>query len=233
MAETRKGGLIVIEGIDGSGKTTQYERLMGTLSASGIGCVGTSFPNYESVSGALVKAYLGGAFGNDPDSVNPYAASSFFAVDRYASFKADRWGEEWRNGGLVVSARYTTSNAIHQASKLDESKRKEFFAWLEEYEYEYLRLPRPDKVFFLDLPVDIAIAHILSREEKTGVPRDIHEKDFSYIRACESAAKSAAEFYGWTRVEVARNGEMLTPDEIEQKLVSLTMELDLIKERRY
>ena len=132
MAETGKGGLIVIEGIDGSGKTTQYERLMRTLSASGIGCVGTSFPNYESISGALVKAYLGGAFGNDPDSVNPYAASSFFAVDRYASFKSDRWGEEWRNGGLVISARYTTSNAIHQASKLAPDKRKEFFAWLEE-----------------------------------------------------------------------------------------------------
>ncbi|MBR4941176.1 MAG: thymidylate kinase [Clostridia bacterium] len=233
MAENKKGGLIVIEGIDGSGKTTQYNRLMATLSASGIGCVGTSFPNYESVSGALVKEYLGGTFGTDPDSVNAFAASSFFAVDRFASFKTDEWGKVWRDGGLVVSARYTTSNAIHQASKLSPDRQKEFFAWLEDYEYRLLKLPRPDKVFFLDLPVEIAIDHILSREEETGVPRDIHEKDFTYLRACALAASAAADFYGWTRVKVAEDGKMLSPDEIERSLVSQTMELDLIKERRY
>lgn len=228
-----KGALIVIEGIDGSGKTTQYERLISTLSASGIACCGTSFPNYESVSGALVKAYLGGTFGTDPDSVNAFAASSFFAVDRYASFKTDPWGDTYRNGGLVISARYTTSNAIHQAAKLSPEKRDEFFTWLEDYEYNHLDLPRPDAVFFLDLPVEIAIDHILSREAETGVPRDIHERDFSYLRACAEAADHAAEFFGWTRIKVAENGKMLSPDSIGQELVARTFSLEAIKERRY
>jgi dTMP kinase len=227
------GKLIAIEGLDGSGKDTQSKLLFSVPTEEGRAVRLLSFPDYESPSSTLVKMYLGGELGKNPGDVNAYAATMMFAADRYVSYKKD-WGEFFADGDSVIIAnRYTTSNAIHQASKLDENKRKEFFAWLEEYEYEYLRLPRPDRVFFLDLPVDIAIAHILSREEKTGVPRDIHEKDFSYIRACESAAKSAAEFYGWTRVEVARNGEMLSPDEIERKLVSLTMELDLIKERRY
>lgn len=233
MTENKKGALIVIEGIDGSGKTTQYERLLATLSASGIACCGTSFPNYESVSGALVKAYLGGDFGTDPDSVNAYAASSFFAVDRYASFRTDPWGETYRSGGLVLSARYTTSNAIHQAAKLTPDRRAEFFAWLSEYEYGQLLLPSPDRVFFLDLPVEIAIDHILSREASSGVPRDIHERDFSYLRACAETAEQAAEFYGWTRIEVARDGKMLSPDLIGQKLASLALELEHVKENRY
>ncbi len=233
MSESKQGALIVIEGIDGSGKTTQYTRLMSTLSASAIACFGTSFPNYESTSGALVKEYLGGAYGTDPDSVNAYAASSIFAVDRFASFKTDTWGKEWRAGNLVVSARYTTSNAIHQAAKLPKADRAEFFAWLDRYEYELLRLPRPDRVYFLDLPVEIAIDHILSREAETGVPRDIHERDFGYLRACADAAEDAAAFYGWTRIKVAENGKMLSPSEIEQSISSQVFALPQIKERRY
>lgn len=233
MDLTRRGSLIVIEGIDGAGKTTQYEKLLSTLGGSGIRCMGTSFPNYESVSGALVKEYLGGAFGNDPDSVNAYAASSFFAVDRYASFMSEEWGREWRNGGIVVSARYTTSNAVHQGAKLRPEQRREFFAWLEDYEYEKLRLPRPDMVFFLELPAEIAISHILSREASTGVPRDIHEKNSGYIRACAEAAEDAADFFGWQRIRVSENGKMLPPETIAQTLAGQAMDLTFVKESRY
>lgn len=214
----KKGRLFVIEGIDGSGKTTQYNLLLTLLREKGIAHAGTSFPNYESPSGRLVKSYLDGAFGSDPGDVNAYAAASFFAVDRYASFKTDLWGGVYRGGGLVLSSRYTTSNAVHQASKLPEGARESFFEWLSVYEYGLLGLPRPDAVFYLDVPLETALSHIQKRAQSGGAAPDIHESSKKYLTDCHAAGSMAADYYGWIKIPVMRGGAMKSPEEISRLL---------------
>lgn len=116
-----KGKLIVLEGIDGSGKSAQYRRLCARFDEMGMAYHHIVFPRYDQESSALIRMYLNGAFGAHPSDVNAYAASTFFAVDRYASYRTD-WGGIYENGGLILSDRYTTSNAIHQGSKLPEAE---------------------------------------------------------------------------------------------------------------
>lgn len=214
----KKGRLVVIEGIDGSGKTTQYELLQKRLDSEGVPYMGTAFPNYESPSGRLVKAYLDGAFGSNPGDVNAYAASSFFAVDRFASFKSDPWGELYRSGGLVISARYTTSNAIHQAAKLPEGERKGFFEWLSGYEYGLLGLPKPDAVFYLDISPEAAAKRVAQREAQGGAHRDIHEKNTDYLNGCAKAGRLAAAYFGWIVVPVTKGDEIIGREEIGEYL---------------
>ena len=141
-----KGRLLVIEGLDGSGKATQAKLLASHLAESGCKVMEITFPDYESDSSALVKMYLSGQFGDKPDDVNPYAASSFYAVDRYASYKT-RWGSFYEAGGIVIADRYTTSNAVHQCSKLPPEQWDDFLRWAFDYEYRLLGLPAPDAVF--------------------------------------------------------------------------------------
>ena len=141
-----KGRLLVIEGLDGSGKATQAKLLAAHLAESGRRVMEITFPDYESDSSALVKMYLSGQFGDKPDDVNPYAASSFYAVDRYASYKT-RWGSFYEAGGIVIADRYTTSNAVHQCSKLPPEQWDDFLRWAFDYEYRLLGLPAPDAVF--------------------------------------------------------------------------------------
>ena len=136
--------LIAIEGLDGSGKATQTELLVETLKQKGILARKVSFPDYESDSSALVKMYLSGQFGVEPFSVNAFAASSFFAVDRFASYKKE-WGSDYEHG-VIVADRYTTSNAIHQCSKLPRDQWDSFLDWLFDYEYKKLGLPAPSTV---------------------------------------------------------------------------------------
>ena len=164
------GKLIVLEGIDGSGKTTQYEMLCRTLKMKGREFISLEFPQYSEPSSALIRMYLNGEFGTSPEDVNPYAASSFYAVDRYASFKKI-WGDYYSSGGLVVSCRYTTSNAIHQASKLERGKRIEFFKWLYEFEFSLMGLPKPDMVIYFSIPAEKAAAQIEKRNMKTDKAR--------------------------------------------------------------
>lgn len=212
------GKLYVLEGIDGSGKTTQYNRLLARAAREGKALAGTTFPNYESPSGKLVSQYLSGAFGSRPGDVNAFAAASIFAVDRFASYKTDAWGEILRSGGTVLSARYTTSNAIHQAAKLPDEEWPAFFRWLAEYEYGYLELPIPVAVYFLHLPAETALRLIAARANASGAARDIHEQDASYLLRCAQAAEAAADFFGWTRVPVTENGEMLPEAAISDRL---------------
>ena len=141
-----KGRLLVLEGLDGSGKATQAKLLAAHLAGSGRRVMEITFPDYESDSSALVKMYLSGQFGSRPDDVNPYAASSFYAVDRYASYKT-KWGSFYEAGGIVIADRYTTSNAVHQCSKLPPDQWDGFLRWAFEYEYQLLGLPAPDAVF--------------------------------------------------------------------------------------
>ena len=190
-----KGKLIVFEGTDGSGKSTQFTRLCRQLEEVRA-FRRLVFPQYEEPSSALIRMYLGGEFGSDPDSVNPYAASAFYAVDRYASWKKI-WEAEYRAGGLILADRYTTSNAVHQAGKLEGQARRDYFAWLSDFEYVRMELPQPDLVLYLDLPTDHAVELLRQRQRETDTQGDIHEADAGYLARCRAAALEAAALYGW------------------------------------
>ena len=214
------GKLIVIEGTDGSGKSTQFALLTSRLEQEQIAFQKLVFPRYSQPSSALIRMYLGGDFGSSPNSVNAYAASTFYAVDRYASYKMD-WGQWYENGGLVVSDRYTTSNAVHQASKEPEESRAEFLAWLYDLEYGKLGLPKPDLILYLDVPTDFTETMMRRREQDTHTHADIHEQDLNYLAACRQSGKAAAEFYGWKVIQCVKDGKMRTIEDIHEEIYRL------------
>ena len=211
------GKLIVIEGTDGSGKSTQFKLLSQRLEKEGHVFRHLVFPRYQEESSALIRMYLGGAFGTSPSDVNAYAASAFYAVDRYASYKED-WGERYENGGLILSDRYTTSNAVHQASKEPEETRGEFLRWLYEFEYDKLGLPQPDLTIYLDVPTDFTEQMMRTREAATNTKADIHEQDLSYLATCRRMGKAAAEYYGWTVIDCVRDGKMRSIEDIHEEI---------------
>ncbi|MBE6809832.1 MAG: thymidylate kinase [Ruminococcaceae bacterium] len=207
------GKLIVIEGLDGSGKSTQLELLPQNLKKSGIDSRSVSFPDYDSNSSALVKMYLGGEFGKKPGDVNAYAASLFYAVDRFASYKTN-WGDYYNQNGVIVSGRYTTSNAVHQTSKMDECEWEGFLDWLYDLEYNKVAIPKPDKVIFLDMPIEVSQKLLSGRYKGDETKKDIHESDTAYLNKCRKAAMFTAEYSGWTIVPCAKDGEPRSIDDI-------------------
>lgn len=219
MSAPQKGRLIVLEGTDGSGKSTQFAKLCQRVQAEGIAFRRLVFPQYQEESSALLRMYLRGEFGKRPEDVNAYAASSFYAVDRYASWKLD-WGTYYQEGGLVLSDRYTTSNAVHQGAKLPESEQPAFFDWLYDLEYVKLGLPRPDLVVYLDVDLETSLERMKHRQEKTGKDGDIHEKDVAYLAACLATGSRAAEHYGWKRVDFKKDGQIRELDEKHEEIFS-------------
>ena len=214
------GKLIVFEGTDGSGKSTQFELLAKRLEAEQIGFQRLRFPQYEEPSSALIRMYLGGAFGDDPEAVNAYAASTFYAVDRYASYQRV-WKDYYQGGGLVVSDRYTTSNAVHQGSKVPEGERAEFFRWLYDLEYDRMGLPRPDLVVLLDMPVELSEQLMRKREQSTGTHADIHERNEDYLKKCRDVALHAAKYYGWRTVSCAKDGAIRGVEDIHEEVYAI------------
>ena len=213
------GKLIVIEGTDGSGKSTQFRLLTEAVAKAGHEFRKLVFPQYSEESSALIRMYLGGEFGSSPSDVNAYAASAFYAVDRYASWKKV-WGEWYQNGGLVLSDRYTTSNAVHQASKEKEEDRAEFLRWLYEFEYDKLGLPKPDLTIYLDVPTEYTEKLMRNREAATGTHADIHEKDLGYLATCRAMGRAAAEYYGWTVIHCVKDGAMRSIEDIHEEIYS-------------
>jgi len=211
------GKLIVIEGTDGSGKSTQFRLMSEHLEKDGITFKHLVFPRYTEESSALIRMYLGGQFGTKPSDVNAYAASSFYAVDRYASYKMD-WGKWYEDGGLVLSDRYTTSNAVHQASKEKGEDRDRFLQWLYDFEYEKLGLPRPDLTIYLDVPTDYTEKLLRHREADTNTKADIHEKDMQYLATCRETGRAAAAYYGWTVINCVKDGAMRTMEDIHEEI---------------
>ena len=211
------GKLIVIEGTDGSGKSTQFKLLAERLEQDNHPFRRLVFPRYSEESSALIRMYLGGQFGTNPSDVNAYAASAFYAVDRYASYKQD-WGNWYEEGGLVISDRYTTSNAVHQASKEVGEKQAEFLKWLYEFEYDRLALPRPDLVIYLDMPTDYTEKLMRHREAETNTKADIHEKDLAYLATCRETGRTAAAYYGWKIVTCVKDGQMRTIEDIHEEI---------------
>ena len=211
------GKLIVIEGSDGSGKSTQFKLLTRRLREEKTAFHKLQFPQYLEPSSALIRMYLGGEFGTDPGDVNAYTASTFYAVDRFASYRDD-WGKIYENGGLILSDRYTTSNAVHQAGKVPPEEREEFFRWLYDFEFGKMGLPKPDLVLCLDMPVELAEELMRRREAQTNTHADIHERDEAYLYQCRQMAAEAAKFYGWKVVPCAVNGTLRSIEDIHEEL---------------
>ena len=209
------GKMIVIEGLDGSGKGTQATLLLENLKKSGRDAFAIDLPNYSDDSSALVRMYLRGEMGRHPGDVNAYAASTFFAVDRYASFKKF-WGNEYDGGKIIVANRYTTSNACHQMTKLPEAEWNPFLDWLFDFEYRKLGIPAPDCVVFLDMPVEVSQKLLEKRYENDESKKDIHELDVDYLHHCRFAANYACDKLGWERIVCAEAGRPKSVEEISR-----------------
>lgn len=218
------GRLMVIDGLDGCGKSTQLALLQERLKAERISCRQISFPDYDQPSSALVKMYLSGALGGSPAAVNAYAASSFYAVDRYASYRSF-WQEDYEKGVPIVAARYTTSNAIHQMTKLPENEWDSFMDWLWSYEYEKLELPRPDRVVFLDMPLEVSQKLLSNRYAGDEEKKDIHERDTEYLSRCRQAALYAAAACGWTVIPCAQDSAPRRREEIQAEIQAVFSQL--------
>ena len=221
------GKLFVIEGVDGSGKQTQTELLYNRLLKEGFKIKKASFPNYKSNSSALVKMYLNGDFGKNPDDIDAYISSTFFAVDRYATYKTD-FEEFYNNGGIILTDRYTTSNMVHQASKIDSLEEKnKFFTWLLDLEYRMYGIPTPSKVFFLDLAPDISLKLIKDRANKItdNQVKDIHEASSGYIVKSYLNAVETARTYNWDIIKCSDENKLRTIEDINKDIYE-----DIIKE---
>ncbi len=219
------GKLIVFEGTDGSGKSTQYARLCQRLEQEGRQFRRLVFPQYDKPSSALLRMYLGGEFGSHPEDVNAYAASTFYAVDRYASLK-QVWGGDYEQGGLILADRYITSNAVHQAAKVPVAEREEFFDWLFDFECNKLGLPRPDVVIYLDMPTERAVQNLRARESATNTKADIHEVDTQYLATCHETAGQAADYLGWKRIQCVNSaGELRTIEDLHEEIWNLIREV--------
>ena len=217
-----KGTLIVIEGLDGSGKATQARLLFESLQQQGKDVRQVSFPDYDSDSSALVKMYLAGEFGSDPGDVNAYAASTFFAVDRFASFRKN-WRAFYEAGGIVIADRYTTSNAVHQCSKLPETEWEAFLDWLFHFEYDLLGIPAPDRVFYLQTALGVNEQLLDHRYHGDEQKKDIHERNADYLAHSRAAAEYCAEKLGWTTIHCVKDGSMRGIQEIHEELLDCLM----------
>jgi dTMP kinase len=219
---TQPGKFIVIDGIDGSGKTTQIELLAIALRTSGLEVNKYDFPQYGQKSAGPIEEYLSGKYGN----VKPEVGSLFFAIDRFdASFKLR---EVLNDGECVLSNRYVTSSAGHQGGKIDDrEKRKEFFRWLDDLEYNIFAIPRPDLTIVLH--VDPSVAYELSghkykgsRKFTNGHERDLHEKDLGHLKLAEKIFLEISEDFPNTKlVECMENGKLLPPLEIHNRIWNL------------
>ena len=221
------GKLIVIDGTDGSGKQTQLEILEEKLKKENIDYRKVSFPNYDSPSSGLVKMYLSGEFGNDAKKISPYIASTFYAADRYATYKKDL-EEYYENGGLILADRYTTANMVHQAGKIkDKNERKKFLDWLWDFEFNMYKIPVPTKVFFLNMPPEYALKLIENRKNKFSgeEKKDIHKRDSEYLKESYEAACELAKTYNWCEIKCVKNNEVKTREEIGEEIFEIVKEI--------
>lgn len=218
------GKLIVIEGLDGSGKSTQIELIKKGLEEKGLNYKQIKLPDYEDPSSTLVRMYLAGDFGDKPEDVNAFAASSFYAVDRYANFKR-HWKAEYENDYVILADRYTTSNCVHQCSKLPEEEWDSYIEWLYNYEFNQLLIPKPDLVVFLDMDPAISQKLMSSRYKGDENKKDIHEKDTQYLSKCRKAAFYSADKLNWKVVKCYEGDEPLAIEAIAEKIKVLTDEV--------
>lgn len=215
--------LIVIEGLDGSGKSTQLELLISALEKGGKRVRKIKLPDYESPSSTLVKMYLGGEFGKDPNAVNAYAAGAFYAVDRYASFTLD-WKSDYESDKIIVADRYATSNSIYQTEKIAEADWDSYLDWSADFEYNKLGIPKPDAVIYLDMPVDISQKLMTERYGGNESKKDVHEADVAFLEKCRKSALYAASRQGWHIVECSNGKEPYSIEKIHNEIMKIVDE---------
>lgn len=215
-----KSKIIVIEGLDGSGKATQTKLLCERLLAEGKKVKKLEFPDYDSPASAPVKMYLSGEFGSRPGDVNAYAASAFYAVDRIASFLRD-WKRDWESGTVLLSDRYATSNIIYQMGKLPKNEWEEYIRWQGDFEYDRLGLPRPDEVIYLDVAPEVSQRLMEKRYGGDESKKDLHESNLAFLLSCRESALYAAEKCGWKVIDCCENGEIMTIEAIAKKIDAL------------
>ena len=214
------GKLFVIDGTDGSGKQTQFQKLQERLDKEGIEYKTVSFPNYDSPSSSLVKMYLSGEFGENAKDISPYIASTFYAADRYATYKKDL-EEYYNNGGLILADRYTTANMVHQAGKIsDEKEREKFLDWLWDFEFNLYGLPVPTEALFLNMPPEYAFKLMENRKNKFTHEdkKDIHERDKNHIIDSYNAACSLVDKYNWYEVKCVKENKLRTIEDIHEEI---------------
>ena len=216
------GKLFVIDGTDGSGKQTQFNKLLERLTKEGIDYKTVSFPNYESRSSSLVKMYLEGEFGKNAQEISPYIASTFYAADRYATFQTG-YKKYYDDGGIILADRYTTANMVHQAGKIkDKVERKKFLDWLWDFEFNLYGLPIPTEVFFLNMPVEKSLELIKDRENKFthDNKKDIHESNKDHLIDSYNAACDVAKDYNWFEIKCVKDGKIRTIEDIHEEIYS-------------
>ena len=219
----KKCRLIVLEGLDGSGKATQTKLLCEKLTELGYSARTLTFPDYESDSSAPVRMYLSGKIGSSPDDVNAYAASTFYAADRIISYLTS-WHEDCMTRDFIIADRYTTSNVIHQMSKLPEDERDSYIDWLYDFEYRRLGLPEPDMVLYLDVDPLVSRKLLEGRYKGDKAKMDIHEQALGYLERCRTSAEYAVSRLGW-RVIRCDNGEsMRSIEDIGEEILSIVKE---------
>ena len=221
------GKLFVIDGTDGSGKQTQLKKLKERFDKEGVEYKTVSFPNYDSPSSSLVKMYLDGEFGENAKEISPYIASTFYAADRYATYKKNL-KEYYENGGTILADRYTTSNMIHQSGKIkDKKERNKFLDWLWDFEFNLYELPVPTETIFLNMPPDYALKLTENRENKFTheMKKDIHERDKSHIQDSYNAACDVAHEYNWYEIHCIKDNEIKSIDEIHEEIYDRIKEL--------
>ena len=205
---------IAIDGLDGSGKATQSKLLREALERAGKRVRGISFPTYEERASMLVNMYLSGELGGKASDTGAYAASTFFSMDRYISYRTD-WHKDYSDPEAVVLAdRYTSANAVHQLSKLDRAEWDAFLDWLVDYEYKKLGLPCPDTVVYLEVKPEISMKLIKSRSEQTGRSMDIHELDPEFLNKSYEAAIYASDKLNWIKIKCYEGDEMRSIEDI-------------------
>ena len=212
-----KGRLIVLEGLDGCGKSTQLSLLAEHFAQRGTYFRSVSFPNYDSHSGRIISDYLAGKIPCEGRN-GAYAASSFYAADRYISYSTD-WRADFEKGAVILCGRYTTSNAIYQMTKLPAQERESFLAWLEEYEYGMLGLPKPDSVLFLDMPAEVSEGLLSLRYGGEEQKKDIHERSTDFQRSCRDSALYAAQRFDWQVIPCTENGAALSIEEVHARIL--------------
>lgn len=212
--------IIVIDGLDGCGKSTQLEILSNKLNDLNINHKTISFPCYDMPTSIFVKKYLNGEFSKNATDVNSYTASSFYALDRYASYNLD-WGKDYKQGTLILSGRYISSNLIHQMVKMPFNEWDSFSEWLYDFECNKLGLPNADMTIFLDMPIEISQQLLSMRYNGDNSKKDIHEKDIEYLKSCRKSALYSAKKFGWKVISCNDGEKVRSIEEISKDILKL------------